>query len=102
MRGSRLVSTLVRWFLNGLQGVMWACAILLAVLAMYTLLPPGASDRAHARQRALDEISSESRVFCEWFGMPVGTEQHPLCVVELQRIREREDRRAGSGAPDLL
>ena len=102
MQRNPLANLIIRWFLIGLQSFMWACAILLAVLAIYILSPAGARDRANAEQRMLGEIADESLSFCEKFGMPVGTEPHQRCVIELQRIRENEDQRTGTSGADLL
>ena len=81
--------------------MLWACAIVMAVFAAYILSPFGARDRDAARQQMLTEIGMESQVFCERFGMPVGTEQHLQCVVELDKIRANQDQRT-SGVTDLL
>ena len=73
----------------------------MAILAIYILSPFGATDRLAAHQQMLEEMPIESQTFCEKFGMPVGTAQHEECVLELQRIRDNEDRRTGRNE-DLL
>ena len=82
--------------LDGLFAALWACVIAMAVLAIYILSPLGARDRDAARERISAEIGMESRAFCEKFGMPVGTEQHLQCVLELDKIRANQDRRTVS------
>lgn len=101
MRRNPIVSLFVRWFLHGLHGALWVCAITSIVLAFYILSPFGSRDRETAREQVLEDISIESQVFCEKFGMPVGTKQHRQCVLELQKIRENEDQRTGL-VEDLL
>ena len=101
MRRYPVVHPLARWSLDGLYGALWTGTILLAILAIYILSPFGAMDRLAAHQQMLEEMRSESQTFCEKFGMPVGTAQHQECVIELQRIRDNEDRRT-VGNDDLL
>jgi hypothetical protein len=102
MRGKLIANPFVRWFLNGLNGALWTCVIAMTVLAIYILSPFGARDRDAAREQMLEEIRIESQAFCEKFGMPVGTEQHLQCVLELKKIRANEDQRTGGLADGLL
>ena len=95
MRRNLIASPFLRWSLNGLNGALWTCAMVLAVLAIYILSPFGIRDRNAARERMLEEIRMESQAFCEKFGMPAGTEQHPQCLFELEKIRANEDQRSG-------
>ena len=95
MRRYPVVHPLARWSLDGLNGALWIGTILLAILAIYILSPFGAMDRLAAHQRMLEEMRIESQTICEKFGMPEGTARHQECVLELQRIRDNEDRRTG-------
>lgn len=88
------------WLLDGLGAMLWACAIVMAMFAIYILSPFGARDRDAARDQMLAEIRMESQTFCEKFGMPVGTAQHLQCVLELDKIRENQDERT-NGIWDL-
>ncbi len=89
-------TSFVDWLLDALSAALWACALVMAVFAAYILSPFGARDRDDARERMSAEIRMESRTFCEKFGMPAGTEQHLQCVLELDKIRENQDRRTGA------
>ena len=102
MRRGLAANPLVHWFLNGLNGALWTCVIVMALLAIYILSPFGIRDRDAARERMLEEIRMESQAFCEKFGMPVDTEQHQQCVLELEKIRANEDQRTGGLADALL
>ena len=102
MRRNFLGNPAIRWFLTGLNGALWVCAILLAILAVYILSPAGVRDMAVAHQKMLDELADESRAFCEKFGMPAGTKQHTRCLIELDAIRANEDQRVNAAANKLL
>ncbi len=89
-------STCVNWLLDGLFAALWTATIAMAVFAVYILSPFGARDRDAAREQMSADIRTESRAFCEKFGMPVGAEQHLQCVLELDKIRANEDQRTGA------
>ncbi len=91
-------SSFVNWLLDGLFAALWTCVVAMAVFAVYILSPFGARDRDAAREQISAEIRMESRAFCEKLGMPVGTEQHLQCVLELDKIRANEDQRTNASA----
>ncbi|HKX09538.1 MAG TPA: hypothetical protein VJN67_15160 [Stellaceae bacterium] len=94
MMHPKLVSTsIAHRLLDGLFAALWACVIAMTAFAIYILSPFGARDRDAARERMSAEIKMESRDFCEKFGMPVGTDQHLQCVLELDKIRANQDQR---------
>ena len=96
MHRKLVASTFVNWLLDGLVAALWTAAIAMAVFALYILSPFGARDRDAAREQMSAEIRTESRAFCEKFGMPAGAEQHLQCVLELDKIRTNEDQRTGA------
>lgn len=98
MRRNLPANPVIRRLHTALNAALWACAILLALIAIYTLSPAGTRSLAAAHEKMLDEIADESRAFCEKFGMPAGTEQHTRCLNELNRIRANEDQRVNEVA----
>lgn len=74
------------------EQILWAVAILMclgAVVAIHSL--PEA--RASAERQAVQEITQESRTFCEARGLPAGTPAHSACVHDLGQIRANQERR---------
>src|SRR5579859_1210797 len=96
MRIRLVSSSFANFLLDGLFAALWACVIVMVVFAIYILSPFGARDREAAQEQMTAEIKMESRAFCEKFAMPVGTEQHLQCVLELEKIRSNEDQRTGA------
>ena len=96
MRRKLVANSFVNWLLDGLFAALWTCVIAMVVFATYILSPFGARDREAAREQMSAEVTMESRAFCEKFGMPIGTEQHVRCMLELEKIRANEDQRTGA------
>jgi hypothetical protein len=62
-----------------------------ALLILYANLGVVPATGLAAQQR--DAVQREHRAFCERHGMPVGTHQHSLCLIDLFEMRQREDER---------
>jgi hypothetical protein len=92
MSGSPNSGSIILRVYHSLHAVLWALLVAL-VATMIINIPRMLKERAIAEHARAVEISNESRVFCEKWGMPAGTDQHASCVLDLQEIRASEDRR---------
>lgn len=74
---------------DALAAVLVACAIWFATLVGLQLV----SLRAHTEASQVQRIANENRAFCHKWGIGRGSDNHALCTLDLDRIREAE--RAG-------
>jgi hypothetical protein len=92
MSGSPGSGSIILQVYHSVHAVLWALAVAL-VATMIINMPRMLKERAIAEHAGAVEISNENKAFCEKWGMPTGTDQHASCVLDLQEIRARQDRR---------
>lgn len=69
-----------------------AIALGIAGLAFWIWQTAGPA-RAALEQQRQSEIAAESRLFCEKWGQPAGTQSYAACVADLNTIREQHEKR---------
>lgn len=81
------VWTVIRGIYDSVQIVLWA--ILCALVAYFVIMVAPSLPEMHARleRERLLEIAAESHDYCAKWGMPIGTDLHAQCIVDLQQIR---------------
>jgi len=72
--------------------VVYAAA---AALIVWTVMhvPEMAATRARADAREMLAVDRENHTYCEKWGMREGTHEHTLCVLDLQALRQKDQRR---------
>ena len=69
-------------------------AVVLAMAGLALLIPYAAGPaRAALEQQRRSEIAEESRLFCEKWGQPTGTQKHAACVADLNMMRAQHEKR---------
>jgi hypothetical protein len=69
------------------------CAIVVVVGFVVAMTWNGAAGRAAFEQKRGEEIAQESRIACEKWKMPAGTQEHIACIADLKVIRGNQDKR---------
>ena len=57
--------------------------------------------RAALEQQRRNEIAEESRLVCEKWAQPTGTQKHVECIADLKAIREQHEKRIMADADTL-
>jgi hypothetical protein len=85
--------TMVHAVYDNIHAALWA-ALCVFVLYFIAVVAPGLpAARALFEHQRLQEISAESRNYCEKWGMPTGTFRHETCVHDLITIRANVEKR---------
>ena len=84
---------LVRSIYDEVHAALWALLVAGVLYFLTAILPQLPAKRAEAERQRIREIAAENRYYCGKFGMPAGTHFHVQCVLELQELRARIERR---------
>jgi hypothetical protein len=74
------------------SAALWALFVAVVLWLMLNL-PNIMEARQRMERQLARELADENRLYCEKWGMPAGTHEHVLCVMDLQEIRARQEQR---------
>jgi hypothetical protein len=77
-----------------------AIVVVIAGFAYWVSYNAGPARAAFEQQRR-NGIAEESRLVCERWGQPAGTQKHVECIADLRAIREQHEKRIMADA-DIL
>ena len=79
------------------------CVLVVALAAFFFVLNPRFVE-IHAKAQALlaEEIARENTAFCEKRGFAAGAGEHASCVVDLNELRAKHDKRTNENVFGLL
>jgi hypothetical protein len=85
--------TIVQIVYDNIHAALWAALCVFVLYFIVVVVPGMPAARARFEHHRLQEISAESRSFCEKWGMPAGTPRHETCVHDLYTIRANVEKR---------
>ena len=93
--------TIVHNLYDTVHAALWAILCAFVLYFVFVIFPQLPAARARVEAARISEIVAEDRLYCEKWGMPVGTQHYTLCALDLQKIRENADRRAVDDIADF-
>jgi hypothetical protein len=84
--------TRIRQFYEIARTILWAVAAA-SVAIMIMNIPRMVEARATIERQRTQAIFDENRVYCQKWGLKVGTHEHTLCTLDLQEIRAKVEQR---------
>jgi hypothetical protein len=74
------------WIYDNVHAALWSVLIAGMICFSIFVIPKMPEARAKAEWLRAQETSTEDKFYCEKWGMPQGTHEHNICILDLQRI----------------
>jgi hypothetical protein len=83
----------VRRIYGEINAALWALLCVATLYVALFVLPHAREFWARAERQLAQEIAAENSLYCEKWGMAVGTPKFESCALDLQKIRAAAERR---------
>jgi hypothetical protein len=81
------------WIYDNVYLAGWSLALSGLICFIIFAVPKLPQARARAELLRAQEISAETKYYCEKWGMPEGTYAHIMCALDLQEFRAKIEKR---------
>jgi hypothetical protein len=78
---------------DNVEAALWAALIAFVIYFTVFTIPKMPEVRAQNERARVQEIAAENALYCEKFGMKVGTEKHNQCLLDLGEFRMKVETR---------
>jgi hypothetical protein len=85
--------SIVQVVYDNVHAALWAALCTFVLWFLIFMVPKFPAAQAYLESQRIHELLEESRYYCEKWGMPLGTQQHEMCLRDLQVIRNKVERR---------
>ena len=92
MRPSK-ISELIGRVYDYVEVALWATLFAFVIYFVVFTIPNMREIRAQNERTQVQEITVENALYCEKFGMKVGTEKHNQCLLDLAEFRTKVEKR---------
>ena len=85
-------ATIIRQICHTVHMALWALLVAGTALLLSNILQMGDARRTAEARQAL-EIAQENKLYCEKWGIQVGTHEHIICTMDLDAIQAKVEQR---------
>jgi hypothetical protein len=78
---------------DNLEAALWATLLAFVIYFTVFIIPKMSEIRAQNERARVQEIAAETALYCEKFGINVGTQKYNQCLLELGEFRMKVETR---------
>ena len=78
---------------DNVEAALWATLLAFVIYSIVFIIPKVPDIRARNESVRAQEIAAENELYCEKFGMKLGTERHNQCLFDLGEFRAKVEQR---------
>jgi hypothetical protein len=93
MKSSKNWGKVVGRVYDNVEAALWAAFLAFVIYFVAFTVPKMPEVRAQTERARVQEIAAENALYCEKFGMKVGTEKHKQCLLDLGEFRTKVEKR---------